>query len=254
MTWLAVGHNTQRATERIPATTPVRGAAPSAGTPENQDPIVHIVKDSKRRTVSSVTTERLRQLILTGQLSAGEPLRQDDLSARLGVSRTPLREAIIALEAEGLVVNHAHKGAVVHKPTAAELREIYEIRMLLEPHAAREAATRVTPEMLQSLEAIVDEMERTTGVWPLVQLNQKLRRSFYECAGKPRLAEMIRGLMARAEPYVTMLVGGQRHPFTHREFDQLLDAIRQADGEKAAEVTRAHLAMTVENVMPMFER
>src|SRR5262245_35605158 len=85
------------------------------------------LKSAKRQTVSGATTERLRELILTGRLGAGEPLRQDELSAYLSVSRTPLREAIITLEAEGLVVNHPHRGAVVYKPTAEELREIYDI-------------------------------------------------------------------------------------------------------------------------------
>ena len=211
------------------------------------------LKSAKRQTVSGATTERLRELILTGRLGAGETLRQDELSAFLSVSRTPLREAIITLEAEGLVVNHPHRGAVVYRPTADELREIYDIRILLETHAAQTATERMTPEILQAVEGIVNEMSQAVGASKLIELNDKFRQTFYSASGKRLLVEMIRSVTLRAEPYVRLLVGGPQRPFTMREFSPLLAAIHAGDGKRAASITRKHLEKTVNGLLPILQ-
>jgi DNA-binding GntR family transcriptional regulator len=211
------------------------------------------LKSAKRQTVTGVTTDRLRELILTGRLGAGEALRQDELSAYLSVSRTPLREAIITLEAEGLVVNHPHRGAVVYKPTADELREIYEIRILLETHAAQAATERMTSEVLRAVEEIVTEMSTAASASKLIELNERFRQTFYSASGKRLLVEMIRSVTLRAEPYVRLLVGGPRRPFTMREFSPLLEAIRAGDGKRAATITRKHLEKTVNGLLPILK-
>lgn len=208
------------------------------------------LRDAKRQTVTGVTTERLRELILTGELGAGETLRQDELSAFLSVSRTPLREAIITLEAEGLVVSHPHRGAVVYKPTADELREIYEIRILLETHAAQAATEGMTPEVLQAVENIVTEMT-TASTAKLIELNENFRYTFYSASGKRVLVEMIRSVTLRAAPYVRLLVGRPQRPFTPQEMAPLLEAIRAGDGKRAATITRKHLEKTVNGLLPM---
>jgi DNA-binding GntR family transcriptional regulator len=211
-------------------------------------------KTGKRPTATAVTTERLRQLILTGQLGAGQVLRQDELSAYLSVSRTPLREAIITLEAEGLVVTHPHKGAVVYKPTANELREIYEIRIMLETRAAREATEKMTPDVLAEVERIIDQLIEASGAARIVELNEAFRHTFYSASGKPLLVEMIHSVTLRAEPYVNLLVGGPRRPFTRGAFQPLLDAIHARDSARAATVTRKHLEKTVKGLLPTLER
>lgn len=212
-----------------------------------------ILKSAKRQTVTGVTTERLRELILTGRLGAGESLRQDELSAYLSVSRTPLREAIITLEAEGLVVNHPHRGAVVYKPTAEELLEIYDIRILLETRAAHEAAERITPDTLRAVEEIVIEMSTESSASRIIELNERFRQTFYAASGKRLLVEMIRSMTLRAEPYVRLLVRGPHRPFTKREFAPLLDAIRAGDGKRAATITRKHLEKTVNGLLPILK-
>lgn len=216
-----------------------------------QDP--QNLKNAKRQTVTGATTDRLRHLILSGRLGAGQVLRQDELSAYLSVSRTPLREAIIALEAEGLVVSHPHKGAVVYKPTADELKEIYEIRVMLETRAAKEATERMTPDVLKAVEAIVDALIHASTASELVALNESFRQTFYSASGKRLLVDMIRSVTLRAEPYVSLLVGGPRRPFTKREFSPLIEAIRAGDGNRAAAVTRRHLEKTVKGLLPILK-
>lgn len=212
------------------------------------------MKQPKRQTVTGVTTERLRRLILSGELSAGETLRQDELSAQLGVSRTPLREAIITLQAEGLVVSHPHKGAVVYKPTADELKSIYEVRALLEPQAARIAARNMTPERLAEIESVITRLNQETSPWELIRLNHDFRETLYAATGNKHLVDMIRNLTLRADPYVGLLVGGPWRPFSHEEFKDLMTALRTCDGDAAAELTRNHLEATVNRVLPLLRR
>ena len=211
------------------------------------------LKNAKRQTVTGATTEKLRELILTGRLGAGETLRQDELSSYLSVSRTPLREAIITLEAEGLVVNHPHRGAVVYKPTAEELLEIYDIRILLETHAAQAATERMTPEILRSVESIVEEMSAASGASKLIEFNNSFRQTFYSASGKRLLVDMIRSVTLRAEPYVRLLVGGPQRPFTKSVFEPLLAAVRAGDGKRAATITRKHLEKTVNGLLPLLK-
>jgi DNA-binding GntR family transcriptional regulator len=213
-----------------------------------------MTKTFESQTVATVTIDRVRDLIISGELTAGEALRQDELSLRLGVSRTPLREAIIRLQAEGLVVNHPHKGAVVYKPTVEELEEIYEIRILLETHAARLAASRMTEEILAAVEAIVDDLDRADDPWDLIRLNHAFRRTFYSAAGNKHLVDLIQNLTLRAEPYVRILVGGARRPFKRAEFRSLLTAIRNRDADRAEAITRSHLEATVQHVLPVLRR
>jgi DNA-binding GntR family transcriptional regulator len=213
-----------------------------------------MTKTFERQTVATVTIDRMRDLITSGELTAGEALRQDELSARLGVSRTPLREAIIRLQAEGLVVNHPHKGAVVYKPTVEELEEIYEIRILLETYAARLAVTRMTDEIFTAVQGLVDELDTAENPWDLVRLNHEFRQTFYSATRNKHLVELIRNLTLRAEPYVRILVGGVRRPFKREEFHSLLAAIRDRNATRAEAITRAHLETTVQYVMPVLKR
>lgn len=166
------------------------------------------------------------------------------------MSRTPLREAIIRLQAEGLVVNHPHKGAVVYNPTISELLETYDIRILLETHAARLAVSRMTDAVQAAVETIVDAMDAAENPFDLVKLNDEFRQTFYSASGNRHLVELIRNLTLRAEPYVRILVGGMRRPFRREEFEDLLQSIRERNPDRAEVVTRIHLEATVRHVMP----
>ena len=94
------------------------------------------------RTVSGLVAERLRAQIVAGELPSGSKLRQVEIARRFGVSTTPVREALAALQREGLVRLHPQRGAVVFVPTVADLREHYEIRAALEALAASCTAER----------------------------------------------------------------------------------------------------------------
>lgn len=206
----------------------------------------------KRTTVAEVV-EELRKLIVTGTLLAGQPLRQDELAARFGVSRTPLREAVARLEVEGLVVTEPNRGAVVFRPSTKELAEIYEVRLLLEPRAAALAAMRAAGQKLDDLEKVNDAMAGVAA-WEYAQLNSEFHTRLYELSGQGRLCTIIRSLRLQADPYVSMLIGGGGGPQALADHREILRLVRAGESEQVEDLTRRHLGHTVSRVMPMINR
>ena len=108
------------------------------------------------RTISGAVAARLRQEIVAGELPAGTRLRQVEIARRLGVSTTPVREALAALQREGLVRLHPQRGAVVFLPSVDDLREHYEIRIALEELAVGKAAERFERDWAAPLEEMLE--------------------------------------------------------------------------------------------------
>ena len=154
-------------------------------------------------TRAGAVAERVRELIRSGELPPGTHLRQDDIAARFGVSSTPVREAFLALEREGLVRRHPHRGVVVFMPSVEELSELYEIRAQLEPLATEIAAKKLSEDDLAALERIVTEM-RTARPKRFVELNDEFHTRIYAAADRPRLGELIDGLRDPAANYISM--------------------------------------------------
>ncbi|HEX6026056.1 MAG TPA: GntR family transcriptional regulator, partial [Solirubrobacter sp.] len=128
--------------------------------PESDERFQSIVDRNSRqfRTVGDMVYEVLREGILKGVFAPGERLRQDQLAEAIGVSRIPVRSALLQLEADGLITFHPYRGAVVNKLTPDEMREIYELRAVLEAHALRKAIGAMTPERLAHLEQLAREL------------------------------------------------------------------------------------------------
>ncbi|NNC00972.1 GntR family transcriptional regulator, partial [Corallococcus exiguus] len=114
-------------------------------------------KTIKHRTIAAAVAEALRQRILDGDFAAGFQLRQDALADEFGVSRIPVREALMQLEAEGLVKIEPHKGAIVSELSTREIEELFELRSLLEPRLLKESAPRLTQDDYARLNGILEE-------------------------------------------------------------------------------------------------
>src|SRR5262245_49870532 len=104
------------------------------------------------QTVADAATGELRRRIIAGEFVDGEPLRQDALAEDLGVSRNPIREALSRLESEGLVASIPYKGYVVTPLSSDEIRELFELRSLIEPELIRYAIPRMTNEDIDAAE------------------------------------------------------------------------------------------------------
>jgi len=149
--------------------------------------------DALVRNASVAATELIRDAIVEGRLEPGRRLKEEELARELGISRTPVREALLVLQAEDLVAATPNRGAVVRSHDATELDDLYELRSLLEGHAARRAAERVTPEGIELLHA---SNERFAAVGDddlagLVRENLVFHNAIVELAGSARLASMV---------------------------------------------------------------
>lgn len=198
-----------------------------------------------RVTVRESACTVLRKLIVQGGLPAGQPLHQGSLATQLGISRTPLREALHTLSAEGLITFDANGTAYVVAPSAEALREIYSIREVLECLAGRAAVKHITEEQIVQAETILDAMERVTDPLEWASLNAAFHRVIYDAAGKPQLFELIEILRNRAKLYVALLAADLKNA-THAaaEHRAMLEALRRRDANGLEALIRTHLTTT----------
>jgi DNA-binding GntR family transcriptional regulator len=207
------------------------------------------------RTVSGLVAERLRAQIVAGELPAGSKLRQVEIARRFGVSTTPVREALAALQREGLVRLHPQRGAMVFVPTVADLREHYEIRAALESLAASRTAERFDESWVAPLEALLDEMSTGPAASRYIELNQHFHTQLYEHCGRSRLVEMIAALRDASSAYLHIYRAAADFPVERldAEHRRILAACMARDADAAATATREHLQNTVEHVATRLE-
>jgi DNA-binding GntR family transcriptional regulator len=207
-------------------------------------------RPSPRRQASHEwVADVLRQAITSGQLRANDPLPQQEIAARLHVSHIPVREALRQLQSEGLVTYQPNRGAAVTAHTPGEIREIYEIRVILETAAIRDAAARLPAGALDRAEKLLDEAERSRDpiAWGAHDLD--FHRILYGLEERPRLRELIDGLLARVDRYwlVHGLSQRDRKAF-EADHRALLAAVRARDGERAARLLAQHLGGAAEKL------
>ncbi|AQS60242.1 GntR family transcriptional regulator [Desulforamulus ferrireducens] len=189
--------------------------------------------------------ERLRGAIVNGLLKPGERLVERQLAQVLGVSRTPIREAIRMLELEGLVAHVPRVGSVVAQVTDSEVLEIYRIRAVLEGLAARMAAEKIKPEQLAKLMELMNCLEEKVQkgeTEELEKLHQEFNDVIYQAADSNRLYSMITTLVDHIARYTRV---GYSHPGRLQEATlehrRLVEAIRMRDGALAERIARDHI-------------
>jgi DNA-binding GntR family transcriptional regulator len=181
----------------------------------------------------------IREQIITGELAAGEQLRQRDLAQRFQVSQTPVREALRRLESEGLVIGDTHRGFTVVEPDDGPVEENFQIRAALESLGASLAARKIDAAGLARLEELNDQMRAMGEDDPrYATLNREFHFSVYEYARSPLLLSLMRLLWAS-------LHGGPKVARTHaesaRQHDVIVAALRAADPAAAAASTYQHI-------------
>lgn len=187
--------------------------------------------------------DELRRMILTGALSRGEKLPQDELARRFNASITPVREAMRLLEAEGLLVAEPHRGVRVAGVDLDRVKGSYVVRRLTESYAMKRAVDRMAPRDIAAAEELIAKMRdyATRGDSVSVrELNREFHFYFYERCGLPALRDEIAG-MWRSFPWDLMLSTKARLEESQREHQAIVDAVRAGDHEKAAELTETHI-------------
>ncbi len=200
----------------------------------------------------------IRQLILSRSLRPRERLVQSELAEQLGVSRTPIREALHKLETDGLVTISPHKGATVADFSLSELEDIYSVRIAIEGYGAFLAAQRVTEAELERLEALVKQMREVFergDRWQLLEINRDFYAFLYAIADRPRLYDLIMKHLGLADMYRRMAFAID-HYYRHAIADQeqLLKTLRRYDPSAAENLTREQLQQTYVSLLAFLEQ
>ena len=201
--------------------------------------------------------DELRSLILRRQLQPGERLRQTELAEQLGVSRTPIREALQDLASEGLVEISPYKGASVSELSLDDLEEVYSVRSALEGYAASLAAQHITEEELQKLESILSEMEDAIEqgeLTNLMELNRQFNSTIYASSRQTLLYEQAMKFMDLANLYRRIHFSVDRLAADAlAEHRVLLAALRNRDAEEVERLTRKEAKRSVSALRALFE-
>jgi DNA-binding GntR family transcriptional regulator len=198
-------------------------------------------------TSSLRVSEELREAILSGEFGPGERLRTASLAKRFGSSRTPVREALVQLEGEGLVDIEPRRGALVRSFASADLIDLYEIRALLEPAAAARAALRAGAVQLERLAALVAQSDArggrgTAAIDDQIAWNEEFHALVIEAAGSPRLSAALRATAGIPRSFRTAFWRDEAHrAFSQTCHRELVSALVEHSPERAEAVMRMHI-------------
>ncbi len=200
----------------------------------------------RQETLHEQVFRQLREAILSGQLREGERIIETEIAGKMGISRSPLREALRKLELEGLVTVTPRKGAIVNAFSAEDIEEIYLLRSVLEGLAAALAAGRITGGALQGLEESVERMAvltREDNLPGLVDENTNFHNIIIKASGKKRLAQMIGTLQDYVHRFRTASLSRPgRAANALEEHREILAALREGEGKKAEKLVHDHIA------------
>ena len=200
--------------------------------------------------------EALLAAIKTGTFVPGDRLREVDISQRLGLSRTPIREALRRLESDGIVEHRARIGAVVRKLNYAEVVELYEMRLVLERTAAELAAKHAIAAEIDELEALNTQIESCVDdAAQGAAINQQFHQTLYQAARNRFLVDAARSYSnALLLLGPTTLADAERVKMVCRQHAAIIDAIRNADEEAAGAAAEAHLQTSLRYRLAVMRR
>lgn len=210
------------------------------------------VKMDEYLPLRDVVFNTLRQAILRGELKPGERLMEIQLANKLGVSRTPIREAIRKLELEGLVLMIPRRGAEVAQITEKSLRDVLEVRGALEELAVQLACLRMTPEGVEELKKAAAEFERVLGdedITVVAEADVAFHDLIYMATDNERLISLLNNFREQMYRYrVEYLKKKEFHAKLLKEHLEIISAIENGECDRAKEVTSRHIENQVEVV------
>lgn len=201
------------------------------------------LKPSVVRTKSEAAYDALREAILDKRLQPGQRLLLNDLAAQLGMSLTPVRDALRVLAAQGLVRQDNNRGTWVAEYSPARAGEIYQLRLLLEPHAIALAAELMTDAAMAEVDELLSAFDAAyeAGKYAdLPDLNTAFHRRIYQVADSPYLLQFIDRLW-NIIPYQSTSVVS--HPGrSDQDHHRIVEALHRRDPEAASEALRRHIS------------
>ena len=211
------------------------------------------------RTRTQVVVKTIREWILSGQIKGGEPLRQSHIAQKLNVSRIPVREALVQLDAEGLVNFEPHKGATATLLSVEQVTELFELRAMIEVDLLAKAIPNLqdvdlikAEDVLGQLE-IAFKLESSVATWS--ELNRQFHTCLYQAAHRPHTLEVVQGLNIHSDRYIRLQllhIGGI--PTAEREHRALLELCKSKDIAGASELLHQHIIGALTAIKALVEK
>lgn len=205
-----------------------------------------------------VVFQTLREAILNGELKPGERLMEIQLATRLGVSRTPIREAIRMLEQEGFAVTIPRRGAEVARMTLKDMEDVLEIRGALDDLAVQLACNRITQEQLERLKTVKDDFARATescDVKRLAESDVAFHDIIYEATSNPKLVNILNNFREQLYRYrIEYLKDSSSYPKLIEEHDEIVSAIEAKDHGRVTAIMREHVVNQAAAVKAVIQR
>ena len=210
------------------------------------------VESIARRSLHTELVDRLRDMIVAGALAPGTKVPERELCERFGVSRTPLREALKVLAADGLVSLAPNRGAWVSTVTLEELEEVFPVMGALEALSGELACARITDKQLKHIRKLHNEMVRHFKARRLpdyFRANQQIHEAILQAADNATLAAQYRSLASRIRQarYLANM-SDERWARAVDEHEQILEALEKREGARLAEILKRHLGNKLETV------
>lgn len=196
----------------------------------------------------SLAYSELRQMILSGALTPGSRISQYELADNMRMSITPLREAIRRLSSEGLIIMDTHRDSRVASMSAAEARELLEVRLSLEPSATELAASRRTQADIEAMRAASEKLLPVTRVWgeDAITAHRDFHRAVYAASHNTTLIKLLDDLWDKSDRYrrigLELPSGDEPRTIDLNQHHKILELITAGDGSGAAELARTHIA------------
>lgn len=198
------------------------------------------------KTRTQMVADILRNKILSGEIVAGEALRQEALAKEFDVSRIPVREALLQLEAQGLVAFEPHKGAIATELSPAKIHELFQLRAMIECHVLENSIDNMTEADFDTADKIVQAFETAVETGSQVEswsdLNYQLHAALYKAADLPQAKEIIESLNLKSDRYIRLqLLLTSRIDKAEQEHSELLSLCRQRDKVAACALLKKHI-------------
>lgn len=204
-----------------------------------------------------VVFNTLRQAIIKGDLKPGERLLEIQLADKLGVSRTPVREAIRKLELEGLVTMVPRRGTTVLGITKKHLKDVLEIRSALEELALELACRRVTPEQYEELvrlEALLEAKQDSDNAFELSDIDEKFHEQIYQATNNPRLIQLLANLREQMYRYrLEYMKAKDKRPRLIQEHQQIIKALKNNDSKAGRKAIYDHIVNQANAILSTLE-
>lgn len=209
----------------------------------------------KKGTAADRVYAELRKRILEGSLAEGAPIRQDDLAAELGLSKIPVREALMRLQSEQLVTFTPNAGATVSVLTASDYVEMLDMRLAIECRALELAVPNMIPSDIAKARTLLNAYSQAMSEEEWSELNARFHDCLYAPANRPRLVALIKSVQDQMGKIMRRRVSAVAgHERSHAEHVQILYACEAGNVTKAVALLRKHIEHTQKEVLAYFRR